>query len=168
MAAANARRTDPLRNFRFRVFFVDNNEGNKSGPSGPVALVSKLSGLKMTMESVELKEGGDSNVARKLIGRTKYEAVTLEQGLSLDSTFDEWVLAVNNFQGDSTQAKKIRRDIKIEVMDRSDKTILQYILYNCWPSEYQPLPDLDANANSVGIKTLRLENEGWTRQPPQA
>jgi hypothetical protein len=30
-------------------------------------------------------------------------------------------------------------------------------------SEFQSLPDLDANANAVAIQTLKLENEGWER-----
>ena len=30
-------------------------------------------------------------------------------------------------------------------------------------SEYQALPELDANANAVAIQTIKLENEGWDR-----
>jgi phage tail-like protein len=36
-------------------------------------------------------------------------------------------------------------------------------VYRCWVSDYQALPDLDANANAVAIQTLKLENEGWER-----
>ena len=36
-------------------------------------------------------------------------------------------------------------------------------VYRCWVSEYQALPDLDANANAVAIQTIKLENEGWER-----
>ena len=30
-------------------------------------------------------------------------------------------------------------------------------------SEYQALPELDANANAVAIQHIKLENEGWVR-----
>ena len=30
-------------------------------------------------------------------------------------------------------------------------------------SEYQALPDLDANANAVAIQHIKLENEGFER-----
>jgi hypothetical protein len=36
-------------------------------------------------------------------------------------------------------------------------------VYRCWVSEYQALPDLDANANAIAIQHLKLENEGWER-----
>ena len=40
---------------------------------------------------------------------------------------------------------------------------LAYKVFRCWVSEYQALPDLDANANAVAIQTIKLENEGWER-----
>jgi phage tail-like protein len=36
-------------------------------------------------------------------------------------------------------------------------------VFRCWASEFQSLPDLDANANAVAIQQLKLENEGWER-----
>ena len=30
-------------------------------------------------------------------------------------------------------------------------------------SEYQALPDLDANADAMAIEHIKLENEGWER-----
>jgi hypothetical protein len=33
----------------------------------------------------------------------------------------------------------------------------------CWVSEYQALPDLDADAPVVVIEFIKLENEGWER-----
>ena len=40
---------------------------------------------------------------------------------------------------------------------------MTYKVYRCWPSVFQALPDLDANADAVVIQTLVLENEGWER-----
>ncbi|MGH9937590.1 MAG: phage tail protein, partial [Blastocatellia bacterium] len=41
--------------------------------------------------------------------------------------------------------------------------VLAYKVYRCWVSDYQAMPDLDANANAVAIQTIKLENEGWER-----
>ena len=41
--------------------------------------------------------------------------------------------------------------------------MLGYNVFRAWVSEYQALPDLDANANAVAIQTIKLENEGWER-----
>ena len=40
---------------------------------------------------------------------------------------------------------------------------LAYKVYRAWVSEFQALPDLDANANAVAIQHIKLENEGWER-----
>ena len=41
--------------------------------------------------------------------------------------------------------------------------VLAYKVYRCWVSEYQALPELDANATAVAIESIKLENEGWER-----
>ena len=38
-----------------------------------------------------------------------------------------------------------------------------YKVFRCWVSEYQALPDLDANCSDVLIQHIKLENEGWER-----
>ena len=40
---------------------------------------------------------------------------------------------------------------------------IAYKVFRCWVSEYQSLPDLDANANAVAIQHIKLENEGIER-----
>ena len=41
--------------------------------------------------------------------------------------------------------------------------MLAYNVYRCWVSSYQALPDLDANAASLLIESITVENEGWQR-----
>jgi phage tail-like protein len=60
-------------------------------------------------------------------------------------------------------AEDFRKDITIEVYNEAGQLALAYKLYRCWVSEYQSLPDLDANANAVAIQHIKLENEGWER-----
>src|SRR5215210_7889790 len=154
---ANAKLILPYRTFKFRVYF--------EGKSEPVALVSKMSALKRTTEVVEWRQGGESNTVRKLAGRSKYEPITLEQGLSLDEDFEGWADRVNKWGSVDLSEKDndFRKELRVEVLDLDGEVVLKYKMHKCWVSEYTAMPDFDANANAVAIKTLKIENEGWEK-----
>jgi phage tail-like protein len=152
----NPRRFDPYKNFKFRVKW----DGRY------VAGISKVGALKRTTEVVEHREGGDPSTGRKSPGRTKYEAVTLERGVTHDLEFEQWANKVWNFgagAGSEVSLADFRKDIIIDLFNEAGQKVISYLLYNCWVSEYHALPDLDANANAVAIQTIKLENEGWDR-----
>src|SRR5512142_911899 len=154
--SVNAQRFDPYKNFKFRVWW----DGR------PVAGVSKVGALKRTTEVVEHREGGDPSTSRKSPGRTKYEAITLERGVTHDKDFEQWANKVWNYGsglGAEVSLKDFRKAIIIEVYNEAGQKVLAYKIFRCWVSEYQALPDLDANANAVAIQHLKLENEGWER-----
>lgn len=152
--SVNTHRFDPYKNFKFKIKW-DNQY---------VAGLSKCSALKKTTEMVEWREGGDPATSRKLPGKTSYDAITLEQGITHDTTFEEWANLVNNFQGDAAMSlKNFRKDITIDVFNLAGQRILSYNVSRCWVSEYQALPELDAGGNAVMIATVKLENEGWER-----
>lgn len=156
--SANPTRFDPYKNFKFRVFW----EGNTAAVAG----ISKVGGLKRSTEVVEHREGGDPSTSRKSPGRTKYEAITLERGVTHDTEFERWANKVWNYGsglGSEVSLKDFRRNIIIELYNEAGQLALRYKVYRCWVSEYQALPDLDANANAVAIQTMKLENEGWER-----
>jgi phage tail-like protein len=152
----NALRFDPYKNFKFRVKW----DGRY------VAGVSKVSTLKRTTEVVKHREGGDASSSRKSPGRTEYEAVTLERGVTHDPEFEKWANKVWNYGaglGAETSLQDFRKDITIELYNEAGQLAISYRVYRCWVSEFQALPDLDANANAVAIARLKLENEGWER-----
>ncbi len=154
--SVNANRFDPYKNFKFRVKW----DGRY------VAGVSKVSPLKRSTELVEHREGGNPSTNNKSPGRTKYEAITLERGVTHDTEFEKWANKVWNFGsglGSETSLADFRKDITIEVYNEAGQKVLAFNVYRCWVSEYQALPDLDANANAVAIQTIKLENEGWER-----
>jgi phage tail-like protein len=131
-----------------------------------VAGVSKVGALKRSTEAVEHREGGDLSNSRKSPGRTKYEPITLERGVTHDTEFEQWANKVWNYGsglGAEMSPKDFRKDIIIEVYNEAGQLALAYKVYRCWVSEYQAIPDLDANANAVAIQILKLENEGWER-----
>ena len=65
--------------------------------------------------------------------------------------------------GAEVSLKDFRKDITIEVYNEAGQLVLAYNVFRCWVSEYQAVPDLDANANAVAIQHIKLENEGWER-----
>jgi len=152
----NPRRFDPYKNFKFRVKW----DGRY------VAGVSKVSALKRTTEVVEHREGGDPSTSRKSPGRSSFEAVTLERGVTHDIDFEQWANKVWNFgagAGAEVSLADFRKDIIIDVFNEAGQKVLSYNVYRCWVSEFQALPEFDANANAVAIQTLKFENEGWER-----
>ncbi len=154
---ANADRVDPYRNFKFLIKFSNN-------PTEAVAGLSKCSALKKTTEMTEWRSGGDASSSHKMPGKTSYEAITLEAGLTHDSAFEEWANLVNNYQSDADMSlKDFRRNITIEVLNLQGTPVMAYNVYRCWVSEYQALPELDASGNAVAIQMIKLENEGWER-----
>jgi phage tail-like protein len=154
--SVNAQRFDPYKNFKFKVKF-----GEKY-----VAGISKVSALKRTTEVVKHRDGGDPSSSRKSPGRTEFEAITLERGVTHDKEFEQWANKVWNFGaglGAESSLKDFRKDVIIEVYNEAGQLALAYKVYRCWVSEYQALPDLDANANAIAIQHIKLENEGFER-----
>jgi phage tail-like protein len=154
--SVNAQRFDPYKNFKFRVKW----EGRY------VAGVSKVSSLRRTTEVVRHREGGDPSSSRKSPGRTEFEPITLERGVTHDIEFEAWANKVWNFGsglGAEVSLKDFRKEVIIEVYNEAGQLAITYNVFRCWVSEFQALPDLDANANAVAIQHLKLENEGWER-----
>ena len=152
---ANAHRHDPYRTFKFQVLI----DGQ------PVAGLRKMTALKKTTEVATWRTGGDPSHERKLPGGTKYEPITLEQGLTHDPVFEKWANLVNSIEGDSAMSlKSFRKDIVINVLNLQGKVAISYKVNRAWVSEYQSLPDFDAGTtNTVGIQSVKLEHEGWER-----
>lgn len=150
----NTTRFDPYLGFRFKVVI----DGQ------PVAGLNKCSALKKTTEVTSWYEGGDASGPHQIPGKTKHDAITLEAGVTYDTTFEDWAGKVNNFAGDAAMSlATFRKDISIEVYNHQGAKVLAYNVFRCWVSEYQALPQLDAGGNAVMISTVKLENEGWVR-----
>ena len=154
--SVNPQRFDPYKNFKFRVKW----DGKY------VAGVSKVTGLKRTTEVVKHREGGDPSSSRKSPGRTEFEAITLERGVTHDKEFEQWankVWSLGAGLGAEVSLKDFRKDLIIEVYNEAGQLAFAYKVFRAWVSEFQAQADLDANANAVLIQHLKLENEGWER-----
>ena len=120
--------------------------------------------LKRTTEMVEFREAGENITSRKLPGKTSFQAVTLEAGITYDTAFEDWANLVNDFASHSlTSLGEFRKNITVDVFNEAGQKAISFNLYRCWVSEYQALPDLDAGANAVAITTIKLEFEWFER-----
>src|SRR5215472_9837757 len=154
--SVNATRRDPYKNFKFRVKW----DGRY------VAGVSKVSMFKRTTEVVKHRAGGDHSTIPRSPGRTEYDAITLDRGVTHDVEFERWANKVWDYGqglGSEVSLKDFRKDIIIEVYNEAGQLAIAYHVYRCWVSEYLAFPDLDANANAVAIQHIKIENEGWER-----
>jgi len=154
--SVNPQRFDPYKNFKFRVKW----DGRY------VAGVSKVGSLKRTTEVVKHREGGDPSSSRKSPGRTEFDAISLERGVTHDTEFEKWANKVWNFGsglGAEVSLKDFRKDVILDVYNEAGQLAISYKIFRAWVSEFQALSDLDANANAVSIQHIKLENEGWER-----
>ena len=152
--SVNTHRFDPYKNMKFRLKW----DGKY------VAGVSKCSALKRSTEPVLHREGGDPSLQRVSPSIWKHEPITLERGVTHDPEFEAWANKVWNTDGDAAiSLKEFRKDITIELLNEQGKVAKAYKVFRCWVSEYQALPELDANAHAVAIEHMVLQNEGWQR-----
>ena len=150
----NATRVDPYKNFKFRVLW-----------DGKTVLgVSKVGSLKRTTEVVKHRSGGQNSYDHKSPGRSSYEGVTLERGITHDIEFEKWANAVQSYAGDAAMdLAGYKKDLTLEVLNEKSQVALRYFLYRCWVSEFVTLHDRDANANAVALEHIKIELEGWVR-----
>jgi len=150
----NVNRHDPYKNYRFLVYFDQS--------TSPVAGVSKVGGMKRTSDVIEYREGGNG-IVLKGIGRTKYDPITLERGVTHDDAFEQWANAAQVLDkgSPSSSLSKLRKEIRIELLNEQGQPVHRYLVHRAWVSEFQALPDLDAGTNAVAIEHIKLENEGW-------
>ncbi|HTB80756.1 MAG TPA: phage tail protein [Opitutaceae bacterium] len=152
----NPHRVDPYKNFKFRIVW-----------DGKTVLgISKVGSLKRTTELVKHREGGENSTDHKSPGRTSYDAVTMERGITHDLAFEAWANMVHPYGGDAgMDLANYKKELTLEVLNERGQVAKRYFLHNCWVSEFSAVPDLDANANAVAIEHLKIELEGWERDP---
>ncbi len=152
MFNVNAHRIDPYKNFRFRV----------SWDNTTVAALSKMSAVKKMTEAIEWRAAADGGIVRKLPGRTKFEPITFEAGLTHDQQFLTWANQVNNPAGEAANSPlNYRKDVRVEVLNMQNEPVMAFNLIRAWASEFQALPEMDANANAIAIQTLKVEYENF-------
>jgi len=153
--SANTQIHDPYKTFRFRIVDKKTN--------ATVLGVSKISALTQNTAVIDYRYGTDTNTKKFAPGQTTYDAITLERGITTDEYFHEWAEQLSAEKNTTPQyAMDFRKDMDLQLCDENGVVKVTFTLLNCWVSEYNALPSLDASANAIAIETLKLEHEGWT------
>ena len=154
----NPTRYDPYKNFKFKLKW----------DGVFVAGISKVSPLRRFTEVIEYRKGGDPSSTHKTPGVTHYDAITLERGVTYDPAFEQWaakVWSLNQISGPEVSLADFRKNISLQLYNEAGLPAFGYNIFNCWVSEYQALPILDANHPAIAIEMMVLQNEGWERDP---
>jgi phage tail-like protein len=152
----NAHRVDPYKTYKFRVLW----DGK------PVLGVSKAGALKRTTTVVSHRAGGENSTDHKSPGRTQYDSITLERGVTWDREFEAWANLVHPYTGDvGMDLVNYKKPLTLEVLNEKGQVGMRYLLYGCWVSEFTAIPALDSSANAVAVESIKIEMDGWERDP---
>jgi phage tail-like protein len=136
-------RTDPYKNFNFRVE-ID---------GVAAAAFASVSGLAAEAEVIEYREGADKvTSSRKLPGRVRYPNVTLRRGLTASRDLWNWWRTTRDGQVE-------RRTVAITLLNDAGEPVLRWRLREAWIARIEA-SDLDAQGNEVAIETIELAHEG--------
>ncbi|SDZ14668.1 conserved hypothetical phage tail region protein [Micromonospora pattaloongensis] len=151
-------RRDPFRNFNFRIVMG----------GVVVAACRKMSALEVTVNSTKFRAGNSpSTVDEMLPGRTEYQPVTFEGGVTNDRTFEAWANQLVQLTERPTAALEpnFRREVEIHVYDIDNTTLVRkYVLHRAWVSKYTAMSELAGDGQDTIMETLELTHEGFERR----
>ncbi|HTE56335.1 MAG TPA: phage tail protein [Kofleriaceae bacterium] len=111
---------NPLRNYQFRVAVLS--LGDQMSSDTPyVAGVRTVSGLRAQIAPSETWEGGNNFHRYANPSRVTWEPITLETGLALDSSLEDWARAVLDFTatGKRPAGGAVKRQVVIDLWDEN-------------------------------------------------
>ena len=181
--------TDPIRNFRFLVEFVQSEDSKKAWKPLPKVGFTSVSGLSITTESIPYREGGYNTTVHQIPGQTTFSPVTFQRGVIV-GTRQHWdwmrmLFSTVQASGSGYGAKEpFRCDINIHVLthpvnysggsgttgfgeadaletiqSEDDTVPLRFRLYNAWPTSVA-YSDLNAGDNALMVEQLTVVHEG--------
>lgn len=153
----DATKRDPYRNFHFRLKFGDT----------VVAACRKVSALNVSVTVTKFREGNSPTTVEEMLpGRTTYDPVTIEAGVTDNREFETWARQLMDQESQPTRLgdPQFRRSVTIEVLDIDRQTVVrQYVLHRAWVSKYTAMSDLAGDGNDVIIETAEITHEGFER-----
>jgi phage tail-like protein len=138
----SARRTDPYKNFNFKVEIPDIQSAGFS-----ICVIPDSS-----VDVIEYREGGDDVTGvRKLPGRVRYSNLVLKRGLTNSQDLWNWYKNVATGVAD-------KRQVTVTLLDDTRNPVMKWIFYNAWPTKYETSP-LQGKDNDVVIESLEIAHE---------
>jgi phage tail-like protein len=121
----------------------------------------RVSPVKLTTSVVIHRDGSSPLLSsQKMPGLITYEPIVLEREIIAgDADFWLWANQVINEGGGGGG---YRRDVTIQLLDSLRIPVVSVNLRNCWPSSYEAIAGLNAEATGVAIERLTVEYESFS------
>lgn len=186
---ARSSKTDPLRNFKFRVQIEPGGAALRQQVGGTIGNLgfAVVSGISVTNEIIQYREGGMNTHPHKMVGQSDYAPVTFSKGVfAAESQLWNWQSFLHSWSqggvsgGSSSADSDYRADIIVSVYDHPVSSgsyatpgntstaptpagimKLAYKLHNCWPASWS-MTDLNAGDSSILIQQLVVNHEGFS------
>jgi phage tail-like protein len=158
-------RVDPTLNHNFVISLVDSTTPLAAlEPFGlslvnevPVGGFTECSGIEMTMQAEEYKEGGRNGAVLKFPARISWSPLTLKSGISVGTELWDWFFGF-------VQGKGRRRDGTITLLDEQRLPSRIWFFQRGLPTKYTG-PSLNATQNSVAVEAIEITHEGIYQMP---
>lgn len=151
---ANPHRNDPYKRINFRV----------SWGGELIAGVTYVSPISRQVSVVEHRSGSDPSIRRFAPGLTTFSPITLKRGVTHDMAFEQWANLVWNPKSSALMSlKNYRHNVTIDLLNLSGNVVKTYNLHRCWPTNYIPLAELNADTDLVAEEILTIQCEYWDR-----
>ena len=149
-------RHDPYKKFKFRVY---NGQENVLG-------VSKVGALKRTTEVVKHRTAArTASTTSRRAARRSMRSRSSAASPTITSSRSGPTWSLRGRRDASTNLAQYKRELTLEFLNERGQVAIRYFLHGCWVSEYTALPELDANGNHIALESLKIELEGWERDP---
>jgi phage tail-like protein len=146
--AKGSTRNDPLPVFCFKV---------KLDTVPEEAFFKSVSGLKVEIETVPVREGGQNATTFQLVGATKWSNIVLKRGFTKDSGTRGMLNWCNGWIGQAG----VRSGGVITLLDTALTPQAQWTFHNGIPVKWD-IGEFDASKSELAIETLEIAHEGIT------
>jgi phage tail-like protein len=138
--------TDPYRAYNFKLEIQGVTEGH----------FTECTNLGIKVEAIKYREGGTSQLVRRLPGPVEYGDITLRYGLTSSTEIWRWFMT-------GVKGKVERKNVSIVMLDADGVTeAFRWDLVSAWPSAWRGAP-LDAMAREAAIEEVTLVFETLDR-----
>jgi len=141
-------REDPYASHQFEIVIT----GISDDGTAVKGSFSECTGLDVSMDPIEYRNGSEDFTPRKIPGLKKFPNIVLKRGIIGDLTFWNWILEGMNGAVHRTEGA-------IVLIDEAKNEVMRWHFKRGWPTKFTG-PALNAKTNEIAMETLEIAHEG--------
>jgi len=141
-------RPDPYPGYNFEVSVT----GIAADGKAVNGSFTEVSGLEVTMDPIEYRNGSEDITPRKIAGLKKFTNITLKKGISGDIEFWEWIV-----EGMNGTIRRVEGTITL--LDEAKAPVMEWKFKRGWPCKFSG-PGLNATNGEIAMETVEICHEG--------